>query len=112
MVARSSRVRLRKLEILLILAAGVLLLQLVPSLPSFIRLLDFRNWSRLTWFVLNVAIVGVLCWVRFARARGAPRRPKRQSRKSSAEDFEKKQKLKEHRELLKRLQDGRKRRIY
>jgi len=53
------------LELLLALAIILLLFQLFPSVPERILSgLDFRQWTRSTWFLLNAAILILLVVVR------------------------------------------------
>jgi hypothetical protein len=62
------------LELCLALAAVVLLIQVIITFPSHSQavmrrvseVIDFRNWSQLTWFLLNLLIVVGLLAVRFA----------------------------------------------
>lgn len=54
------------LELVLGMAAIALLFQFFPAMAAATwRLIDFRNWSRLTWFVANVVVLLFLCGIRF-----------------------------------------------
>jgi hypothetical protein len=54
------------LELLLVLAFVALVLQLLPSIPQrLLEALDFRYWSRWTWFVVNSGVLLLLLTVRF-----------------------------------------------
>lgn len=84
------------LELLLCLAVIALALQLFPSMWwSLAAVLDVRQWSRMTWFLVNVAFVAALIAVRLApearaaiarRHAAAERRRKVEERKRQAED--------------------------
>lgn len=56
---------MRKLEWLLVLALGTLLLQLAPSSASGV--LDPRTWPRGVWIGLNIVILATLCRLEFGR---------------------------------------------
>jgi len=54
------------LEIALVATSISLTLQLFPAVGTgVLELLDVRNWSRTTWFVVNLGFVGLLLAVRF-----------------------------------------------
>jgi Flp pilus assembly protein TadD len=54
------------LELLLVTAMLALVLQFFPALGTTLgQVLDFRNWGRGTWFVVNVLILLFLCSLRF-----------------------------------------------
>lgn len=53
------------LELLLVLAVVGLVLQLFPSVAQrIVETLDFRYWSRWTWFVANISVLLLLLVVR------------------------------------------------
>ena len=55
------------LELLLVLAIVALVLQLFPAIWwRLVGIVDVRNWSRWTWFFVNVTVVGLLIAVRLA----------------------------------------------
>jgi hypothetical protein len=55
-----------RIEILIIVAAGVLALQLSPALlESLLLSLDVRRWTRTTWFVANLTLLLILLAGRF-----------------------------------------------
>jgi len=63
---KSILARLPWLEIALALTSISLVLQLFPAVGTgVLELLDVRNWSRTTWFVVNLGFVGLLVAVRF-----------------------------------------------
>jgi len=58
--------RLPWLEIALVATSISLTLQLFPAVgTALLDLVDVRNWSRTTWFAVNVGFVAVLLAVRF-----------------------------------------------
>jgi Ni/Fe-hydrogenase subunit HybB-like protein len=108
-----DRLRLGRLEILLAIAALALFLQFIAhSGPALLGALDVRLWPRAAWFGLNTAVVLVLCAVRFGPGFVRTLELKRHQAVMNRETQEAKRKQLEQRELLKRLQEGRKRRIY
>ena len=63
---KSMLARLPWLEVALALTSISLVLQLFPAVGTgVLELLDVRNWSRTTWFVVNLGFVGLLLAVRF-----------------------------------------------
>jgi len=63
---RHTRIGFVWLELLLILAATILLLQLWPSLGRGIwQVLDIRTWSSRTWMILNAVVLLGLIGSRF-----------------------------------------------
>jgi hypothetical protein len=53
-------------ELLMVVAAAVLLFQVFPEIPqTVVEALDFRRWSRPTWFFVNLGVVMLLLVVRF-----------------------------------------------
>ena len=54
------------LEVALVATSLSLVFQLFPAVgTALLDLVDIRNWSRTTWFVVNVGFVAVLLAVRF-----------------------------------------------
>lgn len=54
------------LELLLVTAMLALVLQFFPAIGTTLRqALDFRNWGRGTWFVVNILVLLFLCGLRF-----------------------------------------------
>ena len=54
------------LEIALVATSMSLTLQLFPAVgTALLDLVDVRNWSRTTWFIVNLGFVAVLLAVRF-----------------------------------------------
>jgi tetratricopeptide (TPR) repeat protein len=54
------------LELALAVALIVLIVQLSSPLARFVwHAFDIRHWSRLTWFVINVTVVALLCALRY-----------------------------------------------
>jgi len=108
------------MELLLGLAAIALLFQFYPALfHRFSWVVDLRNWSQLTFFLMNVVVVLVLVGVRFGsdwkeswEKSGKGHRKiitmKRAKKGKSAEEKD----LKKERETIKRIIEGRSRRIY
>lgn len=111
---REVQSRFGLLEIALLVAMHFLLYQLVPSsaknLESVFDLMDFTQWSRTTWFIANFVFVALLASVRFGPSL-AEEWSKRQKRLTSErEKAEEIKKLEEQREMLKRIEEGRRRR--
>lgn len=88
---RTMKLTLAKLpwlEIALAVTSLALVLQLFPSIGTWIlNQLDVREWSRTTWFVCNALFVAVLVAVRFvpdvlARIRESQTKPKPKRRRS------------------------------
>jgi len=102
------------LEMLLGLAAVFLLLQLfLPSIFSgMIWAADLRNWSQLTFFLVNVSVVLVLIGVRFGPDWVEDWRERRQQSEKAQVKAEKAEKLKEQREAIDRMETSRSRRMY
>jgi type VI protein secretion system component VasK len=108
-----SRFRLGKLELLLPITAIVLFFQLFPDIAwALLGHLDVTQWTRSTWLGFNVVIVVVLCLVRFGAAVPKSLQARRHRAKASREAEESRRAQQEQRELLKRLQEGRKRHLY
>jgi cytochrome c biogenesis protein ResB len=101
------------LESALAFACLSLLWQLFPSFFGQIwNLLDIRTWHRSVWFVLNILFVIGLMGVRFGPPLYRDWKEARQQKVAERERVDRKRKLKEERELLARLEEGRKRRRY
>jgi len=94
---RARRSGFAWLEFLLVLAAVSLILQLfLPSVwQALVGTLDVRNWSRLTWFLVNLGVVAALVAIRVApdvrqavaaRRAEAEKRRQRDERKRRAAD--------------------------
>jgi hypothetical protein len=63
---KSMLAKLPWLEVALVATSISLVLQLFPAVgTALLDLLDVRNWSRSTWFVVNLGFVGLLLIVRF-----------------------------------------------
>jgi hypothetical protein len=91
----------------------MLVFQLFPSWgPSLRRLLDMRQWPKAAWVGLNVAIVMILCLMRFGPEFVSTIKSRRLNSRLSHDALEAKHKQEEQRALLRRMQEGRKRRIY
>ena len=72
--------RIPWLELALVAAFVGLGLQFFPSASAAVlRAMDVRNWSRTTWFVINVLVVMLLVSVRFAPEMKAAWQEKRRS---------------------------------
>ncbi len=100
------------LELLLGLAAIVLLFQLFPSLWfACVWAVDVRNWSRGGWLGLNAVAVLVLCGIRFGPELYKEWRERGARLAINREKQEKQRQLTEQREALERLQRGRARRV-
>lgn len=60
-------IRIPWLELILAIAAVALLFQFFPAVAATAwRIIDVRNWSRPTWFLVNLAGVVLLCVYRYA----------------------------------------------
>jgi hypothetical protein len=101
------------LELLFLFAVVTLVFQAVPSLwTGILWAVDIRNWSRSTWFAVNLVFVVALVAIRFGPDLYEEWR-RRQERRAEARAKQRKQKeLQEHRQMLERLQRGRAHRIY
>ena len=108
------------LELLLLLAVVGLLGQVFPGAATAVfSWLDIRQWSQLTWMLLNLFVVLLLVGVRFGpeirekHAEMARQRARAAARKREKRERErKKQELKEQRKMLERIKEGRKRRVW
>lgn len=101
------------LELLLVLAAGVLLLQLWPTLGNGILwAIDVRNWSREVWFGANFGLILVLLSLRFAPGLYADWKERQGLLAVKQAKADKQRQLKEQREALERAAQSRRRRIY
>jgi hypothetical protein len=110
---RSFRTLFGRLELLLVLAVAVLLLQLFPALLILLNwFIDVRNWTKAVWLWLHVVILGVLLAVRYGPGFAADWRDRQAKRRSDHENKEKQRKLKEERETHERIREARRRRIY
>jgi len=100
------------LETLLAIAILALLFQLIPRLGSgAAMLLDVRYWSRSTWFLLNLFVVLTMIAVRFGPDAGHAWQERQSQRRATAEKKAKQLALKEQRETLERIKQGRSRRV-
>ena len=115
------------LELILLFAMHFLLYQMVPStfsnlqkgIDRVLAALDFTQWSRVTWFVVNFVAVGFLMLVRFGpdiKAKWKETKKKLRDRNKALKvdkDEEKRLKeIEEQKEMLERLEEGRSRRMY
>jgi len=101
------------LELLLGLAAVALFFQFFPSILSkLLWVVDLRNWSQLTFFLVNIGVVLVLVSVRFGP--GLVKDWKDRQKRITKERIkaEKVKKLKEQREAIERIAASRSRRMY
>ena len=111
--SRTSRNGIAWLELLLLLAVMILLIQMWPAFGSRILWgIDVRNWSSSERFMANVAFVLVLVAIRFGPDLLNQWRERRQRIASERAKAGKALKMKEEREALERMQESRKRRIY
>ncbi len=94
------------LELILALAVLALISQLWPPI------LDVRQWSRATWFILNLVIVLALVVARFGPDSYQEWKDRRQRLLVERTKAEKVHKLREQREAIERMAAARKRRIY
>jgi len=124
----SSRSGFAWLELLLGIAAIFLLFQLFPSMLSklfwvvdvliakLLWAVDPRNWSQLTFFLVNVAVVILLTSVRFGPngiKNGIADWKERQKRIAKERTkAEKVEELKKQREAIDRMETSRSRRMY
>jgi hypothetical protein len=109
----SMRHRFAWLEILLVLAIVLVILQVFPSLWfTLVRMLDVRNWSRSFLMILSVGILLVLFGVQFGPHLYQDWQQHRLRLEVERKKEEKQRVLKEQREMFERLQRGRRRRIY
>jgi len=116
---RSGRARsgFAWLELLLGLAAIALLFQFFPSLfqslyQNLVWGIDLRNWSQLTFFLVNVGVVLALVSVRFGPGLVEDWRKRQKRMAEEHVKAEKAQGLKEQREIVERMKSAQKRRIY
>lgn len=108
-----SRRAIGRLELLLALSVTVLLFELYPSLwLNILWAVDIRNWSRGIWLFVNAGAIVILIGSRF----GPELYDKlRQRGERLAADREKHAKLRatiEQRQLLERVREAQKRRVY
>jgi hypothetical protein len=101
------------LELLLVLSVGALLFQLLPGLWSgTLWALDVRNWPRTIWFAMNCVLLLGLVAARIGPDLYNEWRNRRASVAAYREKKQRQRKLKEEREMLERIKDARKRRVY
>jgi len=101
------------LELLLGLAAIALLFQLFPAiLAKLLGVVDLRNWSQLTFFLVNIGVVLALIGVRFGPDWVEDWQERRQQVAKDYIKAEKAKKLKEQREAVERMETSRSRRMY
>lgn len=100
------------LDVLLVLAFVILILQLWPSFGvDLLRRLDARSWSRTTWFMVNLGILGVLLTIRYSPQMLIDWHDWRKQRVVRQQKAEAKRRAKKEREAIERIIEGRKRRI-
>lgn len=100
-------------ELLLAIAVLALLFQLFPAtLTVILWALDFRNWPRTFWFAASWVVLLALVAVRFGPELYIDWRKRQQQREANRQVWQKQQKLKEQREMLARMKEASKRRIY
>ncbi len=97
------------LELLLALAMVALVLQLFPPL---LVLVDFRNWSRSTWFAMNMVVVLALLTFRFGPDLLSDWRGRQQRLAADREKAEHIETCKVQREAIERVKRSRRRRMY
>lgn len=111
--SRPSRNGFAWLELLLVLAAVVLLIQIWPAFGNrILRGIDIRNWSSSVKFVANVLIVLVLIGIRFGPELLSQWRERRLRIACERAKADKALIMKKRREALERMQESRKRRIF
>jgi hypothetical protein len=105
--------RFGTLEVLLIAAVVTLLLQLFPAAArTLLWMLDVRNWPRTVWLWLNVGVVLVLFGIRFGPALVRDWRGRQARLQAEHQDKQRQKDQREHREMIGRLKEGRRRRLY
>jgi hypothetical protein len=108
----SHRCGIAWLELLVVLAAIAMFLQLFPSvLWDFVAALDVRAWSSSVWFGLNVAVVLILAGIRFGAGIVEFRVRCRCRATEEREKAKQQQRLKEERELFERMREARKKQV-
>jgi hypothetical protein len=102
-----------RLELLLLCAIAILVLQLFPSIGHIILWsIDVRNWPRTVWFVINLAFLAFLILLRFGPQLLEDWQSRRNRLAADAVERHRQQELKEQRETLERLKRAQRRRIY
>lgn len=101
------------LELLLMVAIAILVLQVFPSFSrAILWSIDVRNWPRTVWFIANVGILLLLIFLRFGPQLMEDWRSRRNRLAAEALEKSRRQELREQRETLERLKQARRRRIY
>lgn len=102
-----------RLELTLALASFALVLQCFPSLwHGMLAAIDVRNWSRTVWFVFNVFVLVALAGVHFGPQLLDDWRIRQQRLAIERSKQEEQLRRKNQAELLDRMQESRRRRIY
>lgn len=108
---------MRALEWALVAAVFVMAVQLFPGFFSAITspiwsALDIREWTRLTWIVLNVAAVLTLCAIRFVPQLSESLQLRRAASQKNREMQIKQQQMHERRQRIESIREGRRRRQF
>jgi hypothetical protein len=102
-----------RLELTLVLASLTLILQCFPSLwHGILAAIDVRNWSRTVWFVFNVFVLVALSGVHFGPQLIVDWRIRQNRLATERSKHEEQARRKNQTELLNRMQQSRRRRIY
>jgi hypothetical protein len=108
-----KRFRIGRLEALLVVTVAALVFQVFPTLWfGLLWIVDVRNWSRSAWFGLNLAVILGLFAVRFGPTLIDDWGARRERLTTEREKHDKQQAAKEQREMLQRIKQGRRRRMY
>lgn len=107
-------------EALLILAIAILVLQFMPkygqevwhAVQPILSLFDLRNYSWAAWGWFNVLIVFVLVALKHGPEMLNAWKSRQLRRKKKIIETDKEREVREQREMLERLEEGRSRRIY
>lgn len=101
------------LELLFVLALVAFVVLLIPSLGgNIVWAIDFRNWPRTVWFMVNWLVLGALLMVRFAPGvyRSWAERCERKQRMTRQQ--EKQETLREQRKQIEAIKKAQSRRSY
>lgn len=95
------------------MAFVVLVFQLFPNFYlSILSWIDLRKWSRSTWFFVNLVIVFLLVGIRIGPELHASWKERQHKLNERRKEEMRKKELREQREMLERIKEGRRRRVW
>jgi hypothetical protein len=101
------------LKLLFALAIVILIVQIYPGvLDDVLWAIDIRNWTRVAWFLVNLAVVGALVAIRFGPEAAHAWRNHRMKAQSERNQRNEIAERKRERNAIEQIKQSRSRRLY